>query len=598
MLSELSFRKKIILYQVLLFLAFFATLFPLIEKMSQILVRDSLIESTEDLKLRLEKANSVDQMVEILKTQQYYSFFRMSLINEEGRVIFDTHLSKLLGANFKPYVPRDHHEIAEALKEGVGYQIASSDTFGGKFAYVAERFPFQGKTFVLRTVFPYEQIQDLTQNFEIGVLIFTFCILLFFNALIWTILSRLTLPIREITGAIRPYQRGEVSQLPEIKLSKTPGPNDDFQKLANTLNSLSKRVEQQLETLRDEKEEKEAILESLGEGVVAVDSKLRVLYLNSIAAKMLSIQKKGLRETLFRSLADKKNQELFDRSISLLERCQEEGIALTDALVQGEQKKIYMDLIAAPKTHGTGAILVLQDKTHHYKVLEMGKDFVANASHELRTPITIIKGYSEALQDLQDIPPDMLQEITEKIARNCRRMESLVSSLLTLADIENLPDVRFATCDLIALLENCSHTLRSVYRDAEVSFEKREDKLSANVDAGLLELAFNNLLENAAKYSDPPAQIHISAGLSSEGEAEVIISDKGRGIPFEDLEHIFERFYRVDKTHSRRLGGAGLGLSLVKIIVEKHDGRISVTSKLGEGTTFTILIPLLHKSLL
>lgn len=590
----MSFRKKIILSQILSFIIFFAALFPFIEKMASLLVKDSLIESTSDLKGRLRKAGTEEELIRSLKKQEYYAFFRMSIINDKGLVIFDTHLGRLLGKEFKPYYPNVRAEIKEALETGVGYVIAKSDTFKGRFAYVAETFKFQGKTYILRTAFPYQQIEDLTENFQIGVLIFSFLVLLFFNALILVIFNRLTRPIREIISFIKPADAQGQAELPEIILTKATGPSDDFQRLAGAFNNLSKRIQEKIDDLEAERNEKEAILESLGEGVVAVNEKMETLYINFTACKMLGLVRRDVLEKPFQADGDKVNKELLEKTRDLLLLCQEQGNIVTDSHILGEERRTYIDLVAVPKAHGTGAIVVLQDKTQHYRVLEMGKDFVANASHELRTPITIIKGYAETLQDHPDLGREKYVEITEKIGRNCIRMEKLVKSLLTLTDIENIPEDRFTETDLTTLVENCRHTVRSVYSDANVMIDAPQKKMLISADSGLLELALVNLLDNAAKYSEPPAQITIKIAPNLEGEVVVTISDQGRGIPEEDLEHIFQRFYRVDKTHSRRLGGAGLGLSIVRTIIAKHGGKIEAESIVGEGTTFTITLPVEH----
>jgi len=590
----MSFRKKVILSQIVTFVIFFAALFPFVEKMASVLVKDSLIESTTELKASLMKTSSEEEMIELIKKQQYYSFFRITLINNKLQVLYDVHMARLEGDQFKPYSPTEHGELKEALEKGTGYVIATSDTFGGRFAYIAETFPFKGETWIIRTSFPYNQIQDLTDNFELGLLIFCFFVLLFFNALIWFIINRLTQPIREIIGAIIPYQKGEQAELPAITLTRATAPGDQFQRLASAFNSLSKKIQEQIDDLRSERNEKEAILESLGEGVIAVNEKMIVLYINFIACKMLGLNRRTILEKPLLAEGDKVNEVLLKKCQDLLTYCQENGNIATDSHTIGKESKTYIDLVAAPKAHGAGAIIVLQDKTNHYRVLEMGKDFVANASHELRTPITIIKGYAETLHEMPELKPDQIAEITEKIGRSCVRMENLVTNLLTLADIDNLPKSRFAECDLISLLENCQHMVKSVYPDAKLKLVKTQENIVIGADAGLLELAFINILDNAAKYSKPPAEITIDVSVTEDGEALIKISDQGRGIPPEDIDHIFGRFYRVDKTHSRRLGGAGLGLSIVKTIITKHDGTITATSELGKGTTFTITIPLRH----
>jgi signal transduction histidine kinase len=221
--------------------------------------------------------------------------------------------------------------------------------------------------------------------------------------------------------------------------------------------------------------------------------------------------------------------------------------------------------------------------------LEIGKDFITNASHELRTPITIIKGFAETLQDMPNLPPEMVADITEKIVRSCQRMDLLVKNLLTLADLENLPSLRLQECDLVALLENCQHFLQAAHPAAQLNLEKKKKgNITILADPDILELALMNLLENAVKYSPVPASISISIEKIKE-KVKVCIKDQGIGIPAESLDHIFSRFYTVDKARSRRLGGAGLGLSIVKTIIEKHDGEISVASELGKGSTFTLI---------
>jgi two-component system phosphate regulon sensor histidine kinase PhoR len=244
----------------------------------------------------------------------------------------------------------------------------------------------------------------------------------------------------------------------------------------------------------------------------------------------------------------------------------------------------------SPKKDGLGAVIVLQDKTNHYKVLEMGKEFVANASHELRTPITIIKGFAETLQEMPNISPELFADIIEKIVRNCERMDMLVKNLLTLADIENLSESRFQACDIDRVIVNCKDNLLSLHPDIKLEVHTPQSKITLPIDPDLIEMALMNILENAVKYSPPPAHVILEVE-EKEQNIEIKVSDHGIGITLPDQEHIFERFYTVNKSHARKLGGAGLGLAIVKTIIQKHQGSISVTSTLGKGTTFTIILP-------
>ncbi|MFI5333605.1 MAG: ATP-binding protein [Chlamydiales bacterium] len=328
----------------------------------------------------------------------------------------------------------------------------------------------------------------------------------------------------------------------------------------------------------------ERILEYLEEGVVSVDSGLKICKMNYRASKILDLNKRAL---IGQKVTSFTGHPVMEKAKELLARCMPNEEILTGSV---SLEKHDFDLIAIPQGKNRGAILILQDKSAHAQILQMGKDFIGNAAHELRTPITVIKGFAETLQDMPELPKEMVSEIMEKIVKNCERMNILVKNLLTLADLENLPALRLQNVDLNALIENCRHLLLTAHPSVKIQLHKTETPLMIRVDPDILELALMNLLENAVKYSQAPGEIMVKIRGDSE-KTTIEISDKGIGIPAENLEKIFLRFYTVDKARSRRLGGAGLGLSIVKAIIEKHEGEISAASELGLGTTFTIHLP-------
>lgn len=321
------------------------------------------------------------------------------------------------------------------------------------------------------------------------------------------------------------------------------------------------------------------IFSLLSEGVFVFDLEGVPIYMNASALALLNTFEK-------------------DKVLSLLQE-------QVRALIIGKKEKLITSLYldeaqtrffdcAGKKLSPTVIAFSLFEKSSEYKKLEIGKDFVANASHELRTPITIIKGFTETLQDIPNLSAEMFQHIIEKILKNCQRMELLIKNLLLLSDIEHFPKARFRECLLFPLIERGKDTLLSLHPEVSIKFSSDCKDIYLNADFDLLELAIANLLENAVKYSDPPAKIHVSV-KGCDDQVKIAITDKGKGIPEKDVDYIFERFYTVDKTHSRKLGGAGLGLSLVKTIVEKHDGKIFVESILGKGSTFTLLLPALKQ---
>ncbi len=396
---------------------------------------------------------------------------------------------------------------------------------------------------------------------------------LFGSILVAIVLS----PIQQIFNAIREFKEGSEELLPQIVLKE----EGEFAKLASIFNALTCRIQKQVENLTKQREETKEILESLEEGIIALDPSAKVTFANQTARKLLK---------LIENCQSLNDAQAFELGI----KCQE---LILHALQTSEQishkftlESKYLELIAAPLAYRDGALLVIQDKTSDYKVIEMGKNFVANASHELKTPITIIRGFAETLQDMPKLSKQMQKQIIEKIVRTCGRLDKLVRSLLTLADVENVSQERFKLADLIPLVENCAHLVLSANPLVQINLNTELKTAPIIADADLMELAIMNILENGIKYSALPAKIEI--GIEKKGEeVQISLKDQGIGIPESDLERIFDRFYTVDKARSRKSGGAGLGLSIVKTIVEKHHGKVYAISKLGLGSTFTFVLP-------
>lgn len=580
-----SFRQKILISYVISFLVFTTITFPLVTNIVRTIAAKAMEDRADELIAKIQSAPNNDALIRRLKEQQHLIFLGVSVISNDKRLLYDSHTKRLLGPRFSQEYIVDHPEVIEAFEHGIGYNEDYSELLEQKFSYFAKSFDFHGKPYVIRTAFPYKYFNDLTKDCEIGFLVLTTAILLLFSVMTWLIINHFTRPIHEIIKAVSPYQEGKQTTIPEIQL-KSANSEDEFSKLAMTLNSLSAKIQKHIDSLINERNEKEAILESLVEGVIAIDDEMMVTYANAMALKLLGTESGKLIGHDF-GLVDQ------PQGYALLMQCQKQKKALTETLTitkEGGLRK-YLDLVAAPKGASSGAILVIQDKSAHYKLLEMRKDFVANASHELKTPITIIRGFAEALHDHPDLPESTRVEVTRKIVNNCLRMATLIKDLLTLSDIENIPHSRLIECNLYELIEWCCDMLHEIYADAQITIHAAHgEQMVLIADPSLMELAIMNLIENAVKYSKPPAMIDIFLEKIDD-KIHVSISDKGIGIPEIDQEHIFDRFYTVDKAHSQKMGGSGLGLSIVQTVIHKHFGQISLKSKVGEGTTFTIILP-------
>jgi len=573
----LSFRQKVLLSYLFVFLFILALLYPLVPRVIEGIQEKNLFSLTQKLTHELRSADSLASLFRQVRQKEETLFFRVN--------IFDAHENRLYPDSTAMEKENFHPEVTTALKQGYGYDVRYSRVFEQPMAYVAVIFHFQAETYVVRTIFPYGRISSVIYDFTLAFLLLSTAILLLFGILAWLVIHYLTRPVKQIIGVIQPFQSGTEELIPEIQITKEIASQSEFKKLAETLNALSSRIKKQIKTLTQEKNDKTTILESLGEGIIAVDHAMTVTYINHVAELFLDLKKEEILGKTF-LLANQ------PQCYHLIHQAQEKKEPILAVLKPERKPKKFLDVIAVPRGD-KGTLLIFQDKTNLRKIIELGRDFIANASHELKTPITIIRGFAETLHDHPELSREISQEITEKIVSNCQRMDTLVKNLLTLAAVdEGLPRSRLQECDLEDLVVEAKQTILDMHPTAQITITaNREKPLNLMVDSDLFIQAILNLLDNAIKYSKPPAQVHVH--LENQNDMIVMtIGDKGLGIPAEDLERIFERFYAVDKARSRSMGGSGLGLSIVERIVEKHQGKIDVTSQVGEGTTFTLTFPI------
>jgi two-component system, OmpR family, phosphate regulon sensor histidine kinase PhoR len=237
-------------------------------------------------------------------------------------------------------------------------------------------------------------------------------------------------------------------------------------------------------------------------------------------------------------------------------------------------------------------VVVARDTTELTRVADMRRDFVANVSHELKTPLAAIRGYAETLRDGALDEGPTARRFTERILWQCRRLQALLDDLLTLSRLEGVtPPPQREPVDLAALVRRTVELLAASAREKRVAVEVVEEPLPpVPGDADALERLLTNLLDNALKYNRPDGQVTVRLRREG-GQAVIEVSDTGIGIPQEALARIFERFYRVDKGRAREEGGTGLGLAIVKHVAQSHGGQVEVDSRIGRGSTFRVRLP-------
>jgi len=375
---------------------------------------------------------------------------------------------------------------------------------------------------------------------------------------------------------------------PQIAQEKLPWGDDELGLLARSLERTAPRVRELVDSLKIEGARREAILASMIEGVVAVDSDLRVTFCNHSFARTVGAPmpvKQGL--PFLELVRDPGLLEIMTRVLVTGQRVERR---LTLPAAGARTFEILAGPLAGPSTRG--ALALLHDITELERLERVRKDFVANVSHELRTPLAAIRGYAETL--LNGAMEDQVnnRRFLEVILAQTDRLINIASDLLALSELEtnNLATPPRAI-SIRAALDSALRTVESTarMRGVQISCQKMAD-VQVLAHELRLEQVFVNLLENAVKFNRPSGEVRVDVQVS-DGKACITISDTGIGIPSEDLPRIFERFYRVDKARSRAVGGTGLGLSIVRHAIEQMSGSIKVASQLGEGSQFTITLP-------
>jgi two-component system phosphate regulon sensor histidine kinase PhoR len=373
---------------------------------------------------------------------------------------------------------------------------------------------------------------------------------------------------------------------PELAL---PGGDYATQALNQSLRRMAGRIHELVERLSQESNRLDAILKSMREGVLAVDHQMRVQFANQALENALGLRAPVARDTPLVAVV---RDPAF---LSLISQVVATGMPATCRLQFTGGDSAVFEAHASPfavPPH-RGALAILHDITGIERLERVRRDFVANVSHELRTPLAAIRGYAETLLGgaLEDTNNN--RRFVEIIQAQAIRLNNIATDLLTLSDLES--GRRDADPGPVSVEDAVNTALLTVETEARIRGVNviRGEVCNALVTghAIRLEQALVNLLDNAVKFNKRGGEVRIDAAQENDGRIVISVSDTGAGIPSSDVSRIFERFYRVDRARSREVGGTGLGLSIVKHVVERMDGAISVESRLGQGSTFTVSFP-------
>ncbi|MBU1570147.1 MAG: HAMP domain-containing protein [Proteobacteria bacterium] len=507
---------------------------------------------------------------------------RITIIHPSGKVLGDTERDPAEMVNHS-----DRPEFVKAMTGETGVFTRYSDTLLEPMMYLAILLTEDGKPLgVLRTSVSIsaidKQLEIIQKRTTFGVMIIAL-LAVFASILFARYISRPLEKIREGAGR---FAKGDLSyRLPVFDSAET-------ETLARTMNDMAANLDERMQTIIRQRNEIEAVLSSMTEGVIAVNPDENIISVNQTAARMFH---KEPSELLNRSVQETVRNPDFQRfvRISLLdENPREEDIFFH---LRGE---ILLNTRSAPlKNAGgerIGILIILNDVTRLRHLENMRRDFAANVSHEIKTPLTAIKGFTETLRTGALNNTEEAARFVEIIENHTNRLIAIIEDLMKLSVIEQnsgAKNIPLTECRILPILSSAVLICRPKADEKEIRILCSCDRdLTARVNAALMEQAFVNLLDNAIKYSEPEGSIEIEA-TKNDSEVAVAFIDHGIGIGREHLSRLFERFYRVDASRSRKLGGTGLGLAIVKHIVIANAGKVTVESSPGKGSRFVIHIP-------
>jgi two-component system phosphate regulon sensor histidine kinase PhoR len=493
---------------------------------------------------------------------------RVTLVDAAGRVRADSDFPPGPLPAIENHA--DRPEIQAALAGRTGIATRRSETVGRAMLYVA----VPGGPGAIRVAADLSQVDEIVGRAEGAVLGAALLALLVGGVLALIAGRSIARPLTGITTAARAIAAGSPPRFPRSGIP-------DIDALVQALRQMHRQLADRFDELRQEQAETTALVESMVEGVIAADERGRTITANSAARRLLGYDPLDSLPDLPQLFRAKAAREVVDAVLA--------GTPVQDREVELDSRAVLLN--ARPLPAG-GAVLVMHDLTELRRLEAVRRDFVANVSHELKTPLTSISGYAETLLSLPP-EPEMARVFLETILGNARRMQRLVDDLLDLSRIESgrwQPDR--TEIDLAAAAREAWTEVSARPQTRQIEFtvdvEPGAETLCADLDA--VRHVLTNLLENSLRHTPAGGAVACLARREGQGIA-VAVRDNGAGISREHLPRVFERFYRADASRSREEGGTGLGLAIVKHLVEAHGGRVSAESERGQGTTVTCWFP-------
>ncbi len=505
---------------------------------------------------------------------------RVSIITQDGKMLADSDAN---AAKMENYAERP--EVLSAIAEGTGRAVRHSQTLRQDAVYLAILYrPPDHAPFVLRLSLPLTRFDEAISLFRWRLSVVALFVFVISGGICWLAFLSISTRIERIRAFVRRIASEDLRPLPKDLRQ------DEMANLTNDLNEAATSLERKISSLTEERNQAAAILASMMEGVAVIGLNQRLTFCNAAFRKAV-----GVENTPWEG---RPAVEVIPHSdlLEFIQQALSGNSTFRKEIVVGSVRTRTFAVPAAPvhSDDGTaGAVIVLHDISEHRRLERARRDFVANVSHEFKTPLTAIQGFAETLLAGAMDDRSNSRRFIEIIRDNAIRLERLTSDMLKLSQIEaGRLALEFRTVDIVEVIESCMETtrLKANLKALSLYSECSPDILPVSGDRGSLTEVLQNLLDNAVRYSQPGGRITVKAVVIGT-DVVLSVSDTGIGIPSSEQERIFERFYRADTARSRELGGTGLGLAIVKHLVEAHGGRVQLESELGQGSTFSVILP-------
>lgn len=561
-------------------------------------VEDKLRNTANMIKYQVQESiASGKQPVDYNKLAQTYAGILNSEIQTDpsradsnhSRITFIDYSGFVLGESETDFHSMDNHlnrkEVQEAIKGNIGKDTRFSTNLKVDFLYLA--VPLDSKKIIVRVSVPLFQLNKIDRIIIVYTVLGILLGILFTIILALRFSSTITRPIKELISVSKEIAAGNFSKRASTRS------NDEIGQLAKVFNETASKLENTLADMTDKNLKVNSIINSMIDGIVAIDSSFRVLLINNTACEMFGI-KNGPGVFGINIIELIRNNEI---NTVLTETVQKNISQVSEVIIGAPVDKIYRvyttPIISNNKESvNSGGIATIHDITNLKRLEQIRTEFVSNVTHELKTPLTSIRGFIETLKNGAIDNRDVSLKFLDIIDIESERLYTLINDILQLSEIETKQmDSDIKTHHLKTTMEEVFSILNCVAekKGVTLTFEV-DDNLMITANRDRIKQMLINLIDNGIKYNVEKGYVHVKA-FREEGKVVFIIKDSGIGIAEEHIQRIFERFYRVDKGRSRNMGGTGLGLSIVKHIVNLYNGNIKVNSQVGEGSEFIIQLP-------